>query len=180
MKRIVCVLVLIFAAVTAAIAFAEPSGSATDFLRIHIRADSNDSADQNVKYAVKSAVVEYLTPYVAQAHSKQEAMSAIGARLSDIEEVCDGVLAANGFGYTAHAELRREQFPDRAYGDVTLKSGVYDSLIIELGSGKGNNWWCVVYPPLCFVNGESNGTNNIRYKSKLLEIIAEWKENRNK
>ena len=71
-----------------------------------------------------------------------------------------------------------EQFPDRSYNGVTLAAGVYDALIVELGSGSGNNWWCVVYPPLCFVGGESNGTNQIVYKSKLLEIIRNWQNNR--
>lgn len=151
-----------------------------DFLRIHIRADSNNVADQNVKYAVKTAVVDYLTPIIADAHSKNEAMNKVSAHLSDVEKVCDNVLKANGFSYGSHVKLTREQFPDRAYGEFTLEQGVYDALIIELGSGNGNNWWCVVYPPLCFVGGESNGTNRITYKSKLLEIINEWLNSHNK
>ena len=93
--------------------------------------------------------------------------------------MCNKVLAENGFTYTIHAKLCQEQFPDRNYDNVTLAAGVYDALIIELGSGSGNNWWCVVYPPLCFVGGESNGTNTIVYKSKLLEIINQWKANHN-
>ncbi|MCH5159964.1 MAG: stage II sporulation protein R [Clostridiales bacterium] len=162
--------------VVLAVIIAIPSGkSNADFLRMHIRADSNDQADQNVKFQVKSAVVDYLTPYLANAQTKQEAMSVVKGHLRSIEKVCDRVLAANGFSYTSHAKLCQEEFPDRNYGDVTLKAGVYDALIIELGSGSGNNWWCVVYPPLCFVGGESNGTNSIIYKSKLLEIINNWK-----
>ena len=176
MKKIIIAaiaLVVVLAAI-----FAIPSGSSNaDFLRIHIRADSNDQADQNVKFQVKSAVVEFLTPYLANAQTKQQAMSVVKSQLSNIERVCDKVLRENGFSYTSHAKLCQEQFPDRNYGDVTLAAGVYDALIIELGSGSGNNWWCVVYPPLCFVGGESNGSNSIVYKSKLLEIINEWKLN---
>ena len=178
MKKIIIAaiaLVVVLAAI-----FAIPSGkSNADFLRIHIRADSNDQADQNVKFKVKSAVVDYLTPYLANAQTKQQAMSVVKGQLSNIEKVCDKVLAENGFTYTSHAKLCQEEFPDRNYGDVTLAAGVYDALIIELGSGSGNNWWCVVYPPLCFVGGESNGTNQIVYKSKLLEIINQWKANHN-
>ena len=148
-----------------------------DFLRIHIRADSNDTADQNVKYVVKTAVVDYLTPYLAEATDKAKAMSIVKSHLTDIESVCDKTLAANGFNYTSNARLCQEEFPDRAYNGVTLAAGVYDALIIELGSGSGNNWWCVVYPPLCFVGGESNGTNQIIYKSKLMEIIRNWQAN---
>lgn len=176
MKKIIFAAVALVAVL--ALIFAIPSGSSNaDFLRIHIRADSNDPADQNVKFAVKSAVVDYLTPYLANAQTKEQAMRVVKNHLSGIEEVCDKVLKANGFTYTSHAKLCQEQFPDRSYGDVTLAAGVYDALIIELGSGSGNNWWCVVYPPLCFVGGESNGTNQIVYKSKLLEIIEQWKAN---
>ena len=177
MKKII--LAVIGLVVVLAVIIAVPSGSKSnaDFLRIHIRADSNDQADQNVKFQVKSAVVDYLTPYLANAQTKQQAMSVVKGHLSQIEKVCDKVLADNGFSYKSHAKLCQEEFPDRSYGDVTLTAGVYDALIIELGSGSGNNWWCVVYPPLCFVGGESNGTNSIVYKSKLLEIINQWKAN---
>ena len=173
MKKIIFAVVAL--AVIVAVIVAVPTKTNADFLRIHIRADSNDTADQNVKYEVKSAVVDYLTPYLTNATTKQKAMSIVQAHLRDIEAVCDKVLAQNGFSYKSHAKLTEEQFPDRTYGDVTLASGVYDALIIELGSGNGNNWWCVVYPPLCFVGGESNGTNQIVYKSKLMEIIEQWK-----
>ena len=179
MKKIIIGVILLIA--LTAIIVALPDGNANaDFLRIHIRADSNSTADQTVKYAVKSAVVDYLTPYLADAHSKSEAMKVVKARLKGVEEVCDGVLAANGFPYRSRARLCEEEFPDRTYGDLTLEQGVYDALIIELGSGSGNNWWCVVYPPLSFVNGESDGTNKITYKSKLMEIINEWRASHGK
>ncbi len=179
MKKIIVAVVILF--VLIAVIVAVPAGkSSSEFLRIHIRADSNNTADQNVKYAVKSAVVDYLTPYLANVHSKREAMNAVKAQLGEIEKVCDKVLAANGFQYTSTAKLCQEQFPDRTYGELTLEQGVYDALIINLGSGSGNNWWCVVYPPLCFVNGESNGTNQIVYKSKLMEIINEWRTSQGK
>lgn len=176
MKKIILAVVALVVLV-AVVAVVPSKKTNADFLRIHIRADSNNTADQNVKYEVKNAVVDFLTPYLANATSKQKAMSIVKSRLKDIEEVCDKVLAQNGFTYSSHAKLTEEQFPDRAYGDVTLAAGVYDALIIELGSGSGNNWWCVVYPPLCFVGGESNGTNQIVYKSKLQEIVNEWKQN---
>ena len=177
MKKIIFAVVTLVVLVAVIIAVPSKKTNA-DFLRIHIRADSNDTADQNVKYEVKNEVVNFLTPYLANATSKQKAMSIVKSHLRDIEAVCDKVLAQNGFTYKSHAKLTEEQFPDRAYGDVTLVAGVYDALIIELGSGSGNNWWCVIYPPLCFVGGDSNGTNQIVYKSRLQEIINEWKSAR--
>ena len=146
----------------------------SDFLRIHIRADSNLDTDQSVKYAVKAAVVDYLTPYLTQATTKQKAMEIVNAHAEQIKDVCDRTLQANGKSYTATVRLATESFPDRSYNGTTLPAGVYDALIIERGSGSGNNWWCVVYPPLCFVGGEGSGSGNIAYRSKLWEIIQNW------
>lgn len=144
--------------------------SQSAYLRIHIRADSNESAAQAVKYRVRDQVVAYLTPVVAEAKTKTEAMSLIQAQLPNIERVAKGVLEENGFSYGAKAALTRENFPTRVYENVTLEAGEYDALILNLGSGAGDNWWCVVYPPLCFAGG--NG--NIIYQSKIKEIIERF------
>lgn len=142
--------------------------SNADFLRVHIRANSNETVDQNVKYVVKDAVVSYLTPLLCDAVDKNSAMEIVSNNLCGIEKVCDDVLRNQGFLYSSQALLYQEEFPTRSYDNFTLTAGVYDSLIINLGSGLGNNWWCVVYPPLCFV---SNDSKNVVYRSKLLEII---------
>ena len=148
---------------------AEPE-TETGYLRIHVRANSNSEADQSVKYEVKDEVVKFFTPYAAQCTSKEKAWEILQSLLKDIEEVCDKVLRRNGFGYTSKASLKSEKFPTRVYGDLTLEEGIYDALIIELGSGTGDNWWCVVYPPLCFTSG--NG--NVRYRSAIYDIVRKF------
>ena len=163
-----------------AIVFCAPAQTNTQFLRIHIRADSNDQADQDVKYLVKNAVVNYLAPHLANATTKQKAMQIVEQQLQNIQHVCQKTLQSNGFAYSAKVKLCKESFPDRSYNGVTLPQGVYDALIIELGSAQGNNWWCVVYPPLCFVGAENNGTNTIVFQSKLVEIVNQWLANNNK
>lgn len=172
MKKVFVVAIILFALVC--VAFFAPKASNQDFLRIHIRANSNSQVDQDVKYVVKQAVVDYLTPCLADVHNKSQAMQVVANNLDGIEQTANSVLQSYGFDYVSHAKLCQEQFPDRSYNGIVLPADVYDALIVELGTGKGNNWWCVVYPPLCFVGGESNGTNTIVYKSKLLEIINEW------
>lgn len=171
--KIVATVVIVMAFLV--VVFCAPTTANQQFLRIHIRADSNDTAHQQVKYLVKNAVVQYLAPFLADATTKQKAMQIVQSQLKNLQQVCDDVLAQNGFSYRSTVKLCQETFPDRTYDGITLPQGVYDALIIQLGSGKGNNWWCVVYPPLCFVGGESNGTGNITFKSKLLEIIQNWK-----
>ena len=114
-----------------------------EYLRVHIRADSNSQTDQAVKYKVKAAVVDYLTPYIAYADTKQKAMSVVEDKLHELEQVADNVLVSEGFAYKCHARLATEQFPTRSYNGFTLDEGVYDALILELGSGSGDNWCCV-------------------------------------
>ena len=140
----------------------------TEYLRIHVRANSNEQIDQDIKYVVKDAVVNYLTPYIATCDTREKADKMLNEQLKGVESVCDRVLKSNGFNYKSKASVKNEKFPTRAYGNLTLDSGFYDALIIELGSGTGDNWWCVVYPPLCFT-GENGG--QYVYRSKIADII---------
>ena len=137
-------------------------------IRIHVRANSNTIVDQSVKYEVKDEIVEYLTPYVCDAMSFDEALNSVERRLVDIENIADGVLKSKGFNYGVRARLTKEKFPARTYDGYTLEEGVYNALIIELGDGVGDNWWCVLFPPLCF-SPQGKG-NTIEYRSKLAEL----------
>lgn len=148
--------------------------TADSYLRIHIRANSNSVEDQNIKYQVKDAIVEYLTPILVDADTKERAIFLIKENLTEISNVAGLVLVNAGYNYGANAVLRSEYFPTRCYDDIVLESGEYDSLIVELGSAEGNNWWCVVYPPLCFVNSVDDGSQSITYRSKLVEIIKSF------
>lgn len=144
------------------------SQAQTDYLRVHIRANSNDGVDQAVKYLVRDAVVEAVTPWIVNCETKAEAISVMEKRLDELTAISEQVLTAHGFFYGARAAIRKEEFPTRVYEEYTLDAGVYDALIIELGSGKGDNWWCCIYPPLCFT---TVGGKNIVYRSKIAEMI---------
>lgn len=148
----------------------EGAGAQTEYLRIHVRANSNLSVDQEVKYKVKDAVVEFITPYAAECVDKPTAVKVIEQIIDQIEGVCNDVLKENGFTYGARASIRKENFPTRIYGDLTLESGIYDALIIELGEGTGDNWWCVIYPPLCFTQADAS----VEYRSIIYDIIHKF------
>ena len=147
----------------------------TQYLRMHIRANSNDEAAQQVKYQVRDKLVEYLTPIVAQCSSRDLAAQILAQHTKQMQTLTDQLLKQKGFDYTATIELRNEDFPTRKYGETVLPAGEYLALIVELGEGKGDNWWCVVYPPLCFV-GTPTTEKNIVYKSKILQIIREFQQ----
>ncbi len=142
------------------------------YLRIHIRANSDADVDQSVKYIVKEGIVNYLTPKVKDVKNVNDAMKIVNDNLDEISLVATNILKENGFDYGAKAVLKDEYFPTRNYGDLVLEDGYYDALIVNLGDGAGQNWWCVVYPPLCFI-GEGEG--NIEYRSLFKEIVDKIK-----
>ena len=169
MKWIVCGVCAVLLAVLMACTPMFSSGAETEYLRIHIRANSNSSEDQRVKYLVKDAVVEALIPLLSEAQTKQEATQIISENLLYINAVADKVLQSEGFDYKGEARIATESFPTRVYDDITLPAGEYDAVILDLGSGEGDNWWCLVYPAFCFTKSE-NSTNYV-YISKIWEII---------
>lgn len=170
MKKKICLIVFILLIIIVASLFLPKQQNGYDYLRLHIRANSNLSIDQNVKYEIKNKVVEFLTPYLCTVESKESAMKIINNLTPALENTCNSTLKKNGFGYVANVKISNEYFPTRTYVNTTLESGYYDAVIIELGEAKGDNWWCVMYPPLCFVNKNENNMQ-IKYESKVWEWL---------
>ena len=121
---------------------------------------------------MRDAVVELLTPLVATAETFAQAEQLLRANEDSIASAATGVLRGQGLDYCAKATHKREHFPTRMYGEWTLPSGEYLALVVELGEAKGQNWWCVIYPPLCFA-GQAGSP--IVYRSKIAEIIEKWR-----
>lgn len=141
-----------------------------EYLRMHVRANSNTVQDQTVKYEIRDLTVKFLTPYVAECKTKSQAEEMFERIKKPLEKEIDLYLLGKGFTYKSQVDIRNEYFPTRVYEDVTLEEGYYDAVIIQLGEAKGDNWWCVVYPPLCFTKGEGN----IQYRSKILDVIRKF------
>ena len=145
--------------------------SADEFLRLHVRAHSNSTSDQVAKYAVKQAVLNEFAPIFSRVTSKEQAMETLNSNIRTLEIISNDTLITHGKTYTARVFLRTEHFPTRDYHGHTLPAGIYDALIIELGDARGDNWWCVVYPPLCFLDNNIGGERGVVYRSRLMEII---------
>ena len=164
MKKLSCILIFIVLLMI----FISPKENMYDYLRLHIRANSNAAVDQNVKYEIKTEVVKYLTPFLQNVSCKEDAIMVINENVDEIEFICDLKLQNYGFNYRSNVKINNEYFPTRTYENTTLNSGYYDAVIIELGEAEGDNWWCVMYPPLCFVNKNENN-KQIKYKSRIVE-----------
>ncbi len=140
-----------------------------NIIRIHIRANSNSDNDQNIKLQVRDDVVEFITPLISDCLNSTQVKTILSENLSSIEEVANDTLLKLGCSYLSSASINNEFFPTRNYDGISFPADYYDALIIKLGSGSGDNWWCVAYPPLCFVS-DSN-SSEVEYKSVLLEML---------
>ncbi len=174
MKRKLAVIFLVCFILITCLGGCADAHNMPDCIRIHIRANSNEEIDQSIKLIVKNDIVNVLTPLLASCETKSDAYSIMQENLSLMKEVADKRLAVEGFSYVSSIRLCKEKFPAREYLGTVYDSGVYDALIIELGSGNGDNWWCVAFPPLCFI--PASDSENFYYKSKIMEIIEKYKE----
>ncbi len=120
-----------------------------DVFRLHILADSDSEYDQSVKLKVRDRVLEYTRQLFNSANSKQEAEELIAGNLDKIKAISEDELESLGCNYNVTAEIKNMYFTTRHYEAYTLPSGMYDALRITIGSGKGHNWWCVMYPSIC-------------------------------
>ncbi len=121
---------------------------ATQVLRFHIRANSDTVADQQKKLRIKQSFLEWLAPILSENTSKSETIQCIRKNLPDIRKEATRMAAPEPVTVT----LQKEWFPEKTYGTCTFPEGIYDALRVDIGQAKGHNWWCVLYPSLCFAD----------------------------
>lgn len=121
---------------------------ATQVLRFHIRANSDTVADQQKKLRIKQSLLEWLAPILSESTSKSETIQCIRKNLPDIRKEATRMAAPEPVTVT----LQKEWFPEKTYGTCTFPEGIYDALRVDIGQAKGHNWWCVLYPSLCFAD----------------------------
>ncbi len=122
-----------------------------EYVRLHITANSSSVFDQNVKYQVKDAIVNFINEKTNNLTSKIANKQEILSDLDEIEEIVCTVLMKNNAPYTASVIFCEEEYPTRSYSNGVLEGGMYPSLKIDLGEAQGENWWCCIMPTVCFV-----------------------------
>lgn len=150
---LLCTLLLTAGAVVAVSAFGEFQKNCASLsekvLRLHVLANSDSEADQQLKLKVRDAILQESDRLFQQSDSKEAAMAQMATHLSDVEQVAERTLRKNGCDLPVTAELKKVEFNTRTYGNITLPAGEYDALQVEIGAAKGKNWWCVLFPSLC-------------------------------
>ena len=165
--------------------------------RLHILANSDSQEDQKLKYIVRNKLLEYMNSLCNNCTSKNEAISIVEENKENFKNIALKTIRDEGYSYDVNINIGNFEFPTKNYGDISLPAGYYDALRVEIGEAKGHNWWCVMFPPLCFVDistgivpEESKKTlennlseeefalvsdksnNEIQFKFKLLEFFT--------
>lgn len=172
------------------------SDIAESVFRLHVLANSDCEEDQNLKYIVRDHLLDYMNSICKDCTSKQEAISIVEENKSTFEQIAADTIKEQGYSYDVKINIGNFEFPTKNYGDISLPAGYYDALRVEIGEAKGQNWWCVMFPPLCFVDISSGvvpdeskqlmenslseeefalvsepSNNEIQFKFKLLEFF---------
>ena len=121
-------------------------------IRFHVIANSDTDEDQSLKLKVRDEVINYLYPYLKDSDSIEKSRSILLENENKVKEIANKVITDNGYNYNVKIELSHENFPEKSYGNITLPQGRYEAFRIIIGSGQGKNWWCVMFPPLCFID----------------------------
>ena len=120
--------------------------------RLHVIANSDSKEDQDLKYKVRDKLIEYMKSLTTNINTKEEVIEIANNHISDFESIAKEVITKNGFDYDVKVEIGNFSFPTKQYGDISFPAGFYDALKVEIGSAQGQNWWCVMFPPLCVVD----------------------------
>ena len=123
--------------------------------RLHVIANSDSKEDQDLKYIVRDNILTYINEISKNASTKEEVIEIARNNIDTIKQIAQETVYENGYNYSVNIKIGNFAFPTKQYGDISLPAGFYDALRVEIGSASGQNWWCVMFPPLCFVDVSS-------------------------
>ena len=142
-------------------------------IRLHVIANSDSEADQALKLKVRDAVTGELEAMLKSAGSRDEAAETLRENLQLISRLCEDTIIREGYDYTVNVTLGVENYPTRVYDTFSLPAGEYQSLKITIGSGEGKNWWCVVFPPVCYTAATKEDLSEMDFSDDEVELITD-------
>ena len=159
MKKIlkpILILIILFSIYTFICAYsyvnAVSENLSNSVFRLHVIANSDTQEDQDLKYIVRDKLIEYMNTLSQSCSSKEEVIKTSQDNLDDFKQIAENTIREQGYSYPVEVEIGNFEFPTKTYGDISFPAGYYDALRVKIGEAKGKNWWCVMFPPLCFVD----------------------------
>lgn len=147
-------LLLFFYTTVCAISYAQNVSTdiANSVFRLHVIANSDLKEDQDLKLIVRDKLLAYMNSICENCSTKQDAIRIVEENQDTFQQIATDTIKEQGFSYPVKINIGNFEFPTKNYGDISLPAGYYDALRVEIGEAKGQNWWCVMFPPLCFVD----------------------------
>ncbi|MCB2341888.1 stage II sporulation protein R [Clostridium estertheticum] len=169
------VMIIIFIALnsTSLSGKASQSDVASKLIRFHVIANSDDKIDQNLKLKVRDSVLKYISPKIVDCKNIKESRKIINNENKNIKKIAERIIKENGFKYSVATSLSEEYFPVKTYGNITLPQGKYEAYRIIIGTGKGKNWWCVMFPPLCFVDITKGNVSYEKTEKEMKTVLSD-------
>lgn len=152
---------------------ATQSDVASKLIRFHVIANSDGEIDQALKLKVRDSVLKYVSPKLMESKSIEESRKIINNEDKNIKKIAQTIINKNGFKYTVSTALSQEYFPVKTYGNITLPQGMYEAYRIIIGLGKGQNWWCVMFPPLCFVDITKGNVSFAKTETEMKSVLSD-------
>lgn len=146
-------------------------------VRFHVIANSDSKQDQELKLKVRDSVLKFISPKLKDCNDIEESRKIINRYNKDIIEVSKKVIRENGYKYDVKTNLSRENFPQKTYSNITLPQGNYEAYRIIIGTGNGQNWWCVMFPPLCFVDATKTEVNEKKTEKEMKTVLNDEEYN---
>ena len=146
-------------------------GIAGEVFRLHVIANSDTEEDQKLKLKIKTRIVEYLEEILGKDADLEETKEAVLTHLGEIEREAEKLVHEQGFDYPVKAVVEKTYFPRKSYGDCTFRAGEYEALNVKIGEARGHNWWCVLYPSLCFIE-DTYGVVTEEKKEDLKSVLT--------
>lgn len=146
-------------------------GIAGEVFRLHVIANSDTEEDQKLKLKIKTRIVEYLEEILGKDADLEETKEAVLTHLGEIEREAEKLVHEQGFDYPVKAVVEKTYFPKKSYGDCTFPAGEYEALNVKIGEARGHNWWCVLYPSLCFIE-DTYGVVTEEKKEDLKSVLT--------
>ena len=157
-KRTFIILILLFTFILiSAISYVDAVSTdiANSVFRLHVIANSDSVEDQNLKYQVRDSLLKYMNSISENCTSKEEIIEIAKNNSEEFHKIAKQVISENGYDYDVNINIGNFDFPTKNYGDISFPAGSYDALRVEIGNASGQNWWCVMFPPLCFIDVSS-------------------------
>ena len=142
-------------------------------IRFHVLANSDSDIDQDLKLRVKDEVLKYISPILNESQSLEESREILKREDKNIIKIAEDYIKSQGFDYTVETTLTRENFPVKEYGNIVLPQGEYEAYRILIGEGEGQNWWCVMFPPLCFIDVTKGQVAYDETEKKMKDVLSE-------